>query len=435
MIACSYLLFGVMSVALYVLSRNSLPMFLKTDVPDLPDTLTSSNSTTAHHESLSISHPIQLPTFIRSVTSAPSKSPIHIADALSIRKARLQPSPRCPNSTYYLLPTTPSDHNYAPYYFRCRDVSHQSTSHRQQSFSKKPWLDEGFLSKELFYDHVFKAAGSTILGNLGVLIKRGILANLTKLGIDYFIRGDRRKDNFQRNGPWTWIHPVSFYHFIDNNTISFSFVRDPVDKFLSAFYEIHYRYFVSHQRQHLPLGVTHENIDKSGIQIMRLWIDELLSRKRRNRVNSHLKPKSTSKRRRLKNQWVDHHLSPNMQFLQDEHGTSNIPFNFIGDLKNLAVDLPQILEPFILDEALRRNHTKFMELVKKRRVQDVDYSDPTASKFRIDRSELSDEDVSSICDLYYLDYLCLPFDIPPECDLDKLIEDHYGNDVEYNDCY
>merc|ERR1712154_604791 len=129
------------------------------------------------------------------------------------------------------------------------------------------------------------------------------------------------------------------------------------------------------------------------------------------------------------------HLFPNMHFLMGQDRLTSIPFNFIGDLKHFAVDFPQILEPLIVDEELKRNNTKFMELIQNQREQKNQNRDDKLSKFRISRSDLSDEDMMRLCDLYWLDYLCLPFDIPDACDVNKLIEAHYGVDVTFDKCY
>ena len=57
---------------------------------------------------------------------------------------------RCTNSSHRLFPITPSDHNWAPHYFRCNDLHHEH-------YAVKPWwIKEAVISKELFYVHVFK---------------------------------------------------------------------------------------------------------------------------------------------------------------------------------------------------------------------------------------------------------------------------------------
>ena len=371
-----------------------------------------------------------------SAANAPSSaSPINNSDPLqSIREVRIRRPLRCSNSTHHLLPITPSDHNWAPFYFRCNDLYHRDYP------LKRPWIDEGLISKELFFVHVFKAGGTTIRLNMNDLMTNGIVRNLTFLGSEFVIYGGPL-NRFSKTEDGKYSQHSILDKFIDNNTITFSFVRDPIDKFLSAFYEAHYRHFnLSEFRS--PLAAKYG--DKSGIQIMRLWIDEMehrmaMDQRRKHpkssKANGNVATNDMSSRRRLASPFVNSHLFPNMRFLMEQHYRTSIPFNFIGDLKHFAVDFPQIVEPFIVDEELRRNHTKFMELMERKRVRKGDNWDHKLSKFHIERSELSDDDVQRICDLYWLDYLCLPFDIPVQCHVDNLIEKHYGVDVEYDDCY
>ena len=56
-------------------------------------------------------------------------------------------------------------------------------------------------------------------------------------------------------------------------------------------------------------------------------------------------------------------------------------------------------------------------------------------KFIISESEFNDNDIIRICDIYWMDYICFPFDIPIQCDLKDLIKKHYYKHVEYKPCY
>ena len=52
------------------------------------------------------------------------------------------------------------------------------------------------------------------------------------------------------------------------------------------------------------------------------------------------------------------------------------------------------------------------------------------SKWIISKEDLSDDDVRKICELYAFDYLCLfPFDLPPQCDKQKLMDIHNGTNI------
>ena len=52
-----------------------------------------------------------------------------------------------------------------------------------------------------------------------------------------------------------------------------------------------------------------------------------------------------------------------------------------------------------------------------------------------DGDDLDDGDIRTICELYWMDYICIPFELPSVCNLTQLFIDHYGTDVMYNDCY
>ena len=91
--------------------------------------------------------------------------------------------------------------------------------------------------------------------------------------------------------------------------------------------------------------------------------------------------------------------------------------------------------PFLIDEELKRNRTKLMDFLQNRRVRGVDNDHLELSKFSLERSQLSENDISNLCDIYWMDYLCFPFDIPNECDLDKIYNEHYGVELIYKDCY
>merc|ERR1712194_114735 len=145
----------------------------------------------------------------------------------------------------------------------------------------------------------------------------------------------------------------------------------------------------------------HETAQANGERRKKAW-QKLVRRKQ----------KKKSSRRRLKMMYINSHLFPNMRFIEDQHYQSTIPFNYIGDLKHFGEDFPQIVEPFILNEEMRRNHTKFMELIKRRRIRTGDNWDHKLDIYHIERAELSDANLENICEMYWVDYLCLPFDIP-----------------------
>merc|ERR1712110_1394128 len=56
-------------------------------------------------------------------------------------------------------------------------------------------------------------------------------------------------------------------------------------------------------------------------------------------------------------------------------------------------------------------------------------------KYDLEVDDLSDEDVQRVCDMYWMDYLCVPFEIPRACSLERMILEHYGSDFRYKECW
>ena len=370
--------------------------------------------------------------------------------------------PKCIDSSHNLLEIEPKSHNWAPFYFRCNYKPKFRNIHQ-----KIPWSDEAFITKELFYNHVFKAGGSTIQNALTELARNGKLKSLTKLNSNNFVisggkiaQFSTRKNKIGRYGQNTVLN-----NFLNDDTIIFSFVRDPVDKFLSAFYEAHIRILKDHEvtDDGIPRILEYEKL--TGIEIMRAWIDaikesikeqDLLYIKNkmpRKTVPMHdptaFKTRmqkipqnapntngwGNKNRRKLGVNYINSHLPPSTHFLVDQDWKTNIPFTFIGDLYNYNNDFPQILKPLIIDEELKQNRTKLMKYLETQRDRSSDNKFMDLSKFSLKRSQLDKDDISSLCDIYWMDYLCFPFDIPIECDLEKMFTDHYGVELLYKDCY
>ena len=53
----------------------------------------------------------------------------------------------------------------------------------------------------------------------------------------------------------------------------------------------------------------------------------------------------------------------------------------------------------------------------------------------VEISQFSDDDVRLVCEIYWMDYLCVPFELPPQCNLTHLVLKYYGTHVVYDDCY
>ena len=135
-----------------------------------------------------------------------------------------------------------------------------------------------------------------------------------------------------------------------------------------------------------------------------------------------------------------------MLFLLDQDWKTNVPYNFIGDLKNLNNDITQLLNPLMIDDELKHDESKLFEYFEK-----IKKSDPlegrqrqsdsyfskggVLSRYNINKSQLSDEIICKIMEIYWMDYICFPFDIPSQCDFNKMLQKHYNKDVVYKPCY
>ena len=179
---------------------------------------------------------------------------------------------KCPNSSRNILQIDPIDHNWAPFYFRCDYKPNSKNSER-----KHPWLDEGFVTKEIFYSHVFKAGGTTIQAALKRLAAKGKLRELTKFETTQYIvtGGSVMRLSNRRDRGGTYGENRIFNNFLNDDALIFSFVRDPIDKFLSAFYEAHVRLLVSKEIKKHGIPRIREYKKLSGIEIMRAWIDNI----------------------------------------------------------------------------------------------------------------------------------------------------------------
>lgn len=129
------------------------------------------------------------------------------------------------------------------------------------------------------------------------------------------------------------------------------------------------------------------------------------------------------------------------------------PINYVGNMTVIESDLFQILNHFWWSQ----NNT--ISEVDARKVFDKAYSQgrdrhsnayisgqehherhgiitgKALLKYDLEIDDLSDDDVRKVCELYWMDYLCIPFEIPKACNLTDLILRHYGEDVEYGECW
>eukprot|EP01083_Nonionella_stella_P040494 109887_1 len=362
-----------------------------------------------YHKTDEIKHNSKsLPLFSKSANRRTLQhKPIWIAnvtqDMQKIIDHRNQMPRKCTSHSSDVLHFDPVSHNWAPYYYRCNYLVNRSLDKRQ-------WCAEAFVTPDIFYNHVFKAGGTTIQGGLIHLTADKKLTNLNKLHSEYVVPGGEIANNPE-------FSLKNMFEFLNEDALRFTFLRDPIDKFLSAFYEAHYR--ISKDEfdvNTLPLR-ERENPDLSTIQILRIWIAFIMQQplEFRNFINDHARP--------------------NTYFLQTGNWSLTMPLNFIGQLNHLSEDLPKLLLPYINDVELKANETLLMETYFRRRNKKLQNEYESLRKYEVNRSQLNSFDIMKICELYWLDYLCFPFELPKQCDLEQLILNHYGVDIEYYQCY
>ena len=130
---------------------------------------------------------------------------------------------KCDDSTNDMIKITPKNHNCAPFYLRCKMKQPMSI------FSnRKNWFAEAIITKQLFYNHVYKAGGTTIMNILQNMINDEKLSSSS----DEYLNGQ------SQFGEWKDTIPSRnqvLKNYLNDAGIIFSSVPDPIDKFLSAF--------------------------------------------------------------------------------------------------------------------------------------------------------------------------------------------------------
>ena len=262
--------------------------------------------------------------------------------------------------------------------------------------------------KNFLYSLIFKAGGTTIINGMGKYF-----ANKSEYGYPQY--EERGLNHYRAN---------EFFKIMESMNANammniFTFVRHPISKYLSAFLEVNKRYFDSKRYPNYlkirtkvleMMNITWLQYTKmTPIKILRMTLDKQLE----------------------SGENIDEHYAPNAYFLN----AMRINFNFIGHLQSLNNDLPQILSDGEIDS------DEFMEkyFFRRRDSNDTQWTtndlQQTIEGFHLDISQLSAKDISNICELYWMDFMSLPFELPKECDIDKLIVKHYGKNIVYKSCY
>ena len=351
--------------------------------------------------------------------------------------------------------------NWVKYFSKCTFNHFDSTSA----------FPEMVFTKEISYNHIYKAGGSAITEALNKLISTNRLINLTlyhddsgknvarnKNGNlfsgmeikDYLQFVHNRNVNNSKNGPSGNNISLTRGH-AEYDSLLFTFVRDPIDKFLSAFYEIYRRVihnsfgiFCLNALQSNQSTLEYENIDidnelinakiaysfyvnQSVFMLLEHWIDILYQRNIAKNIEK------IQNNQMLRNDfnyyYFNPHNWPNIAFLSKEMG-----LNFIGNLANMVNDMKILLAPYfkqnyivgqeidnVFDKSKSGNNNSGRHRHSKEYNQrGVAEMARIFSAFSFERKQLSDNDIFKLCHIFWVDYVCFPFQIPKQCDLDQL---------------
>ena len=246
---------------------------------------------------------------------------------------------------------------------------------------------------------------------------------------------------------YRWIQSrTGFYKFFDSQ-YSFSYVRDPIPRFLSSFFEyivrgndkVEEKYMNNIESQESKNDKDPKHLVEELAKIME---HRAICEWNQGHKEDDYKPYSLSI-------YWDDHINPQMHFLLNDKWDW-YKLNYVGYIDKMDETLYKImiensdLQPDDLSfdtfmnkhyEKARDRHSKQYQQMNKGNQDDRHSKIKDASKLVLEAYELNSDLIQKICDLYWMDYLCLPFDIPQQCNLTDLFLQHYGDHVVYNDCY
>eukprot|EP00483_Globobulimina_turgida_P011003 UN11024 len=151
---------------------------------------------------------------------------------------------------------------------------------------------------------------------------------------------------------------------------------------------------------------------------------------------------------------------PQMYFLT-EHGNpwKPWPVNYVGNMSELSESTFEILYHFYWNTSEHLHRKKRKKYLSKEAALNV-YNDNyhhgrnrhnknyldggerravikggDVLKYQLEAGDLGDDDIKRICEVYWMDYICIPFHMPNACNLTELLLRHYGDDVVYKDCW
>ena len=267
---------------------------------------------------------------------------------------------------------------------------------------------EMWLNDQFGYVHNFKVGGTTVQNTLEKLVQSGVIPRESKM--PYFTNKNGKRPHRLHLYNLEWhrndfpeMTKENFYAWLDK-VFLFSYIRDPIHKLLSGFNEMHIRKdkFVTKYNKHKQL---------SGIDNFRLFLNEL-----KNLSDFYLWNNE------IMNIYPNHHIHPQMMFLLTLNLT-HFPMDFIGNITEIQDSLYDII-----NYSYPLNKEEYLTEYYKKKTRGY------TKKYHLDVNDLNDIDIKIICDLYWMDYICIPFNIPIQCNLTQLLAKHYGNHVIYNNC-
>ena len=160
--------------------------------------------------------------------------------------------------------------------------------------------------QDIMYIHVFKAGGTTVSNVLDVLCHR------TK-----------------QFAPYPHVDKARISHYTDPRTFAFTFIRDPVERFLSAYHEV---MRVANERTHRARNTTKERIEAT-LDARLQHLDHFIRRIEHDGINH------------SKNHDMDGHIIAQTSFLRLPPPASHIPnLRYIGLLGD---DTPQTIRAIV----------------------------------------------------------------------------------------
>ena len=244
-----------------------------------------------------------------------------------------------------------------------------------------------------------------------------------------------------------------FYDFFDSQ-YSFSYVRDPIPRYLSGFFEYMKRGNDKVEQKYMKEIERDNNTDPKhlALELAKIMEHRMIcewNRKFTN-LNSNLNNNTTDEYKpNILSIYWDDHMNPQMHFLLNDKWDP-YQLNYVGYIEKMEETLYKILiqhsdlHPNDLSfdtfkekhfEKARDRHTKKYQNGQIKQTNNGHSKVIDASELVIEAYELESDLIQMICELYWMDYICLPFDIPQQCNLTDLFLQHYGEHVVYNDCY